>query len=230
VVDLGLRGFDETLALQRELVRRRQAHEIPDALVFVEHPPTYTIGRAGNRANLLIDESDLERMGAEFLETDRGGDITFHGPGQVVGYPIFDLSAWRRDVHAYLRSLEQVLLDALLAFGVDAHRRAFFTGVWHPRGKLAAIGVRVSRWVASHGFALNVSTDLRYFNHIVPCGIVGARVSSMEDVLQQSVAASPVKSVITDAFASVFDREMLEAMPGGTLDVQEAHLLQTRLG
>lgn len=208
VLDLGKRGFEETLALQRRFVAERQRDLAPDTLVFVEHPPTYTLGRGGDAKHLLADEDELKRLGARVVATDRGGDVTFHGPGQIVGYPILDLRRWHQDVHRYLRAIEETLLIALAELGVTARREPGLTGVWHERGKLAAIGVRVSRWVTSHGFALNVSTDLRYFNHIVPCGIVGRDVSSMEDVLRQPVAADGVKTAIVFAFATVFERRI----------------------
>jgi lipoyl(octanoyl) transferase len=208
LVELGERGYLETWALQRRLVTERQRDRIPDVLLFVEHPPTYTLGRSGKREHLLADEASLAALGARFVLTDRGGDITFHGPGQIVGYPILDLGRWEKDVHAYLRALEELVMAALARFGVEARREPGLTGVWHGRGKLAAIGVRLSRWVTSHGFALNVSTDLRYFKHIVPCGIVGRGVSSMEDVLREPVALGPVRRELESSFGHVFSRTL----------------------
>jgi lipoate-protein ligase B len=207
-VDLGRRAFLETWEIQRRLVERRQRNEIPDVLLFVEHPPTYTLGRSGKREHLLVTDEELRSLDAEFVETDRGGDITFHGPGQVVGYPILDLRRWAMDVHAYLRGLEEVMILTLRGFGIEAGREAGYTGVWHPRGKLAAIGVRVSRWVTSHGFALNVMTDLDYFRRIVPCGITGRGVSSMAGVLDSPVSAKPVREELSNRFGSVFARAM----------------------
>lgn len=207
-VDLGRQDYREAWALQRRLVDDRQSGLIPDLLLFMEHPPTYTLGRTGKREHLLVDEKRLSSMGAVFIETDRGGDITFHGPGQVVAYPILDLAGHRKDVHHYLRSLEEVILRALQRFEIAARRQKGLTGVWHDRGKLAAIGVRVSRWVTSHGFALNVSTDLDYFKPIVPCGIVGSGVSSMEDVLLRPVARDRVLDELVSSFGSVFSRAM----------------------
>jgi lipoate-protein ligase B len=207
-VDLERRAYLDTWELQRRLVERRQRNEIPDVLLFVEHPPTYTLGRSGTKDHLLVGEEGLSSLGVEFFETDRGGDITFHGPGQVVGYPIVDLRRWATDVHAYLRALEEVLILALGTFGIEAGREAGYTGVWHSRGKLAAIGVRVSRWVTSHGFALNVSTDLDYFRRIVPCGIVGRSVSSMAGVLDLPISRDPVRDELAARFGSVFHRAM----------------------
>lgn len=210
-VDLGRRGFDEVLALQRCLVAARQQERVPDVLLFVEHPPTYTLGRSSRPEHLLTDVSTLERLGAAVIETDRGGGITFHGPGQLVGYPILDLSSWKRDVHEYLRTIEALLIDAVGELGIQAHREEGLTGVWHPSGKLAAIGVRVSRWVTSHGFALNVATDLEYYKHIVPCGIFGRAASSMENVLKTPVALGPVTDCVSRSFARAFDRDVQEA-------------------
>lgn len=209
-VELGRRDFDEALALQRRLVAARQADLIPDVLLFVEHPPTYTLGRSARPEHLLADAPTLERIGAVAIETDRGGDITFHGPGQLVGYPIVDLKSWKHDVHEYLRAIETVLIDAVGELGIRAHRERGLTGVWHPTGKLAAIGVRVSRWVTSHGFALNVATNLDYYQHIVPCGIFGRAVTSMEHVLRAPVAREPVKVAVSRSFARVFDRNVHE--------------------
>jgi lipoate-protein ligase B len=209
-VDLGRRGFNETLELQRRLVLGRQEGAIPDVLLLVEHPPTYTFGRSSRSEHLLADTATLERLGAAVIETDRGGGITFHGPGQIVGYPILDLSSWKRDVHEYLRSLEGLLI-AVREQGIEAYREAGLTGVWHPSGKLAAIGVRVSRWVTSHGFALNVSTDLEHYQHIVPCGIFDRAVSSMENVLKAPVALAPVRDAVSRSFARAFDRDVQEA-------------------
>jgi lipoate-protein ligase B len=211
LLDLGRRDFDETSSLQRRLVDDRRMGRVPDLLVFVEHPPTYTMGRSGKREHLLVDEESLASLGAPFVLTDRGGDVTFHGPGQIVGYPILDLGRWRKDVHAYLRALEETLILALELFRVPAGREPGLTGVWHPRGKLASIGVRVSRWVTSHGFALNVTTDLEYFKRIVPCGIVGRGVSSMEDVLRAPVAIDRVREQIALSFGSVFSRTLTAA-------------------
>jgi lipoate-protein ligase B len=186
----------------------RQRNEIPDVLLFVEHPPTYTLGRAGKREHLLIGEDALFALDADFIETDRGGDITFHGPGQVVGYPIVDLRRWMPDVHAYLRSLEEVLIVALGEFGIAAGREVGYTGVWHGAEKVAAIGVRVSRWVTSHGFALNVTTDLDFFRRIVPCGIVGRGVASMASILKAPISPKRVREELSVSFGSVFARTM----------------------
>jgi lipoate-protein ligase B len=208
-VDLGRKGYQEVWDLQRRLVPLRQAGDIPDVLLLVEHPPTYTLGRAAKREHVLVSEGELEQIGASLIHTDRGGDVTFHGEGQLVGYPIVDLAEMQPDVHLYLRRLEEVIIQALARFGVEADRQPGLTGVWHPEGKLAAIGVRVARWVTSHGFALNVSTDLEYFKRIVPCGIVGHQVASMESVLGKPTSLAEVANVLSGEFGRVFDRVML---------------------
>ena len=217
-VDLGRREYNDVLNLQRELVLERQAGRTPDLLLFVEHPPVYTIGPSGNPDHLLADPALLVRIGATFVETERGGDITYHGPGQIVVYPIVDLRRWRMDLRAYLRALEETILLALEANGIIGRREPGLTGVWHDSGKLAAIGVRVSRWVSSHGLALNVSTNLEHFKHIVPCGIFDRAVTSMENVLDTPVACDPVQDALALAFARTFDREMVRA-PEGALQM-----------
>jgi lipoyl(octanoyl) transferase len=164
-------GYAQAFDVQRTMVEKRKRGEIPDQLLFVEHPHVITMGRNGRDENLLADQEVLRLAGIEFHHTDRGGDVTYHGPGQIVGYPVFDLREWKRDVVAYVRALEQVLIDALAEFGLDGERVAGATGVWVNGAKIAAIGVHISRWVTSHGFALNVTTNLDYFRYIVPCGL-----------------------------------------------------------
>jgi lipoate-protein ligase B len=221
-VDLGRRAYREIWALQAKLVKLRQAGRIPDVVLFVEHPPTYTLGRGGKRAHLLVDEAELERMGATFVLTDRGGDITYHGPGQIVGYPIIDLQDYVPDVVRYLRGLEEVLIRALARFRIPTRRDEGWTGVWHHDGKVAAIGVRVAQWVTSHGFALNVSTDLGCFNRIVPCGIVGKSVASMESILGKPVEMEPVRDALTEELGRLFHRKISTVSEGHLL--QEAHV------
>src|SRR5579872_5333058 len=160
--DLGRMRYADAFALQQQLVERRKRGEIADQLLIVEHPHVVTMGRTGHDENLLAQPELLERAGIEFHRTDRGGDVTYHGPGQIVGYPIIDLREWKRDVVAYVRGIEQVLIDALGSFGISGFRDPGATGVWTNDGKIAAIGVHISRWVTSHGFALNVDTDLNY--------------------------------------------------------------------
>ncbi len=204
--DLGSMRYAPAFALQQEFVERRKRGEIPDQLLIVEHPHVVTMGRTSHDENLLCAPELLDRAGIEFHRSDRGGDVTYHGPGQIVGYPILDLREWKRDVMAYVRALEQVLIDALAEFKIAAGREAGCTGVWTEQGKIAAIGVHISRWVTSHGFALNVDTDLNYFRYIVPCGLTKP-VTSMQ-ALGCQADRDQVVAAVARSFARVFDREM----------------------
>jgi len=201
--DLGRMGYAAGFALQQQLVERRKRGEIPDQLLIVEHPHVVTMGRNGREENLLASPELLARAGIAFHHTDRGGDVTYHGPGQIVGYPIIDLKEWKRDVTAYVRALEQILIDVLDEFGIAAWRESGATGVWTSRGKIAAIGVHISRWVTSHGFALNLDTDLSYFQYIVPCGltkpVTSLRALGCQASREQIVAA--LASRFSEAFA-----------------------------
>lgn len=205
--DLGLVRYSEAFDLQRTLVDRRKRGEIGDRLLFVEHPHVVTMGRNGHQENVLASPEMLERAGIDFHHCDRGGDVTYHGPGQIVGYPIFDLRQWKRDVVAYVRGIEQVLIDTLEEFGIRATRVAGATGVWTPEGKIAAIGVHISRWVTSHGFALNVDTDLNYFRYIVPCGLTKP-VTSMR-ALGSKASRGEVIPALERNFGRIFSRTIL---------------------
>jgi lipoyl(octanoyl) transferase len=211
-VTVGLLSYGRALELQRRCVAARKTGLIPDVLILCEHPHVITLGRNGRRENLLASHHLLEQMNVEFYSTDRGGDITYHGPGQLVGYPIMDLAAIRRDVRWYACRLEEVMIRAAAFFGISADRSAGKIGIWvgGPAGseKLGAIGVHVSRWVTSHGFAFNVSTDLRYFDLIVPCGIADCRATSLEKLLARRVTLAGVSPVITEFFGEIFGREM----------------------
>ncbi len=213
VVDVGLIPYGPACALQRDLVEARKAEAIPDVLLLCEHPHVITLGRNGKRENLRAGERLLAQMNVEFQETDRGGDITYHGPGQIVGYPILDLAEHRRDIRWYVEQLEELMIRATADFGLAAHRSEANHGVWldAPAGeeKLAALGVHLSRWVTSHGFAYNVATDLRYFDLIVPCGVSGKRATSLERALGRAVAIGEVRERLVAHSASVFAREPL---------------------
>ena len=208
VRELGRIEYGKAFELQQRLVEQRKQGLIADQLLLLEHPHTITLGRNGRLENLLASEPALRSAGISFHTSDRGGDITYHGPGQVVGYPILDLREWKRDVGAYVRAIEQVMIDALADFGIAAGRIAGCSGAWVDGKKIGAIGVHISRWVTSHGFALNVNTDLSYFGYIVPCGL-SKPVTSMA---QQGVdAALPdVNARLATHFGLVFDREILE--------------------
>lgn len=214
VRSLGTVGYREASALQERLVRQRRAGRIPDTLLLLQHPHVITLGKAAASRHVLSDEAERRLLGIELVESGRGGDVTYHGPGQLVGYPILDLKPDRKDLHRYLRDLERVLVEALGAWDVPAGRREGLTGVWTPGGKIAAIGVRVSSgWITSHGFALNVSTDLRYFETIVPCGLTDRSVTSLERELGRRIQAVEVERVVATAFARVFERAPADGRP-----------------
>jgi lipoyl(octanoyl) transferase len=198
--------YAEALALQRGLVEDRRAERIGDVLLLVEHPHVLTLGVKGDggRGHILATDEILAERGIEVFETGRGGDITYHGPGQIVGYPIIDLKPDRQDVHRYVRDLEAVLIRAAAEYGIQAGRVPGLTGVWVGDGKLAAIGVRIARWVTSHGFAINVSTNLDYFDLIVPCGIADRGVTSLERLTGRPLDRLDVEDRIVEHFKEVF--------------------------
>lgn len=233
VVDAGFMAYRPAFELQRRLVAARKAGTVPDVLLLCEHPHVITLGRNGRLEHLLASEHLLRQMNVEFHSTDRGGDITYHGPGQIVGYPILNLAAIRRDVAWYVRQLEQVMIRATAEFGIEAGRKAGMTGVWIEASadgdqpatveKLAAIGVHLSRWVTSHGFAYNVSTDLRYFDLIVPCGIQGKRATSLEALLGRAVHREEVVPRLLRHFAAVLGREMRPVLLGWLEETLHEH-------
>lgn len=210
---LGVVSYEDGLALQRDLVEQRREGRIGDVLLLLEHPPVITLGARtrGDRSHVIAAPGVLERRGVTVHETGRGGDVTFHGPGQLVGYPILDLKPDRCDVHRYVRDLEEVLIRTAAAFGVTAVRVPGYTGVWVGSTKLAAIGVRISRWITSHGFALNVTTDLAYFGLIVPCGIADRGVTSLAELTGRAVSMDEARRAVVPEFADVFDRALVEA-------------------
>jgi lipoyl(octanoyl) transferase len=206
---LGLVPYAEGLELQQHFVEERRAGRVPDQLLLLQHPHVITLGvRARrDRSHVLASAESLEKQGVELFETGRGGDVTYHGPGQLVGYPIFDLRPDRCDVHQYVRDIEEALIRAAAHFGIAAGRSAGLTGVWVGDEKLAAIGVRIARWITSHGFAFNVTTDLSHFKLIVPCGITGKGVTSLQKLLGHPLPMPEVENAAADAFAAVFGRE-----------------------
>jgi lipoyl(octanoyl) transferase len=203
---LGVVSYADALALQQTLVEDRKAGRIPDQLLLLQHPPVITLGvkNRHDRSHIVATEDALEQEGVAVFETGRGGDVTYHGPGQLVGYPIISLKPDRCDVHRYVRDLEQVLIQTAAAFGVVAGRIPGLTGAWVGDGKLAAIGVRISRWVTSHGFAFNVNTDLSHFDLIVPCGIADRGVTSIERLLGHPIQLDRVELAAIEAFLDVF--------------------------
>lgn len=210
---LGTVPYAEGVDLQKRLVEQRKAGKIPDQLLLLEHPPVITLGvkTRNDRSHIVATPQRLEDEGVEVFESGRGGDVTYHGPGQLVGYPILDLRPDRCDVHRYVRDLEEMLIQAVAKIAVVAHRTPGLTGIWAGDRKLAAIGVRIARWITSHGFALNVSTKLEHFDLIVPCGITDRGVTSLERLTGQPVAVESVIPAITEAFSLVFDRTVDEA-------------------
>ena len=242
--DLGRRDYQETWDFQENLLRKnvdvkwRKSRDLLPAdtgartslplvetdmtdtinyLLFVEHPPVYTLGKTGHEEHLLLPEAEIKEQGIDFVRTNRGGDITFHGPGQIVGYPILDLEKFGTDIGMYLRNLEETIIRTLADYGIRGDRSRGQTGVWLDPGmpgkarKIAALGVRCSRWITMHGFALNVNTDLQYFDGIVPCGIRNKQVSSMALELGRPVSTAEVKAKLRMHFESVFEAELLPA-------------------
>ena len=214
LVNLGLIPYTEAWKLQQRLVEARKADAIPDVLLLSEHPHVITLGRNGKREHLRAGDRLLAQMSVEFHPSDRGGDITYHGPGQIVGYPILDLARHRRDVRWYVAQLEELMIRTSADFDVAARRVEGRHGVWvdAPAGeeKLGALGVHLSRWVASHGFAYNVTTDLRYFDLIVPCGIAGARATSLERVLGRAVDVARARAGVAVHFSELFGRDLVQ--------------------
>jgi lipoate-protein ligase B len=209
--DLGLMEWAEAFRLQQRLVESRKTGEIEDQFLIVEHPHVVTMGRNGDGSNILAGPDMLARAGIGFYETDRGGDVTYHGPGQIVGYPILDLREWKRDVHAYVRAIEQLLIDTLADFDIQGERVDKCTGVWVEGSKIAAIGVHISRWVTSHGFAFNLNPDLSYFQYIVPCGLTKPVTSLAR--LGVKAEWDEVTARIAIHFARVFDTELVAIQP-----------------
>lgn len=214
VRNLGRMSYREALEIQQRIATERKQGLGTDQLLFVEHPHVLTTGRNGHEENILASEAVLRSAGIELHETDRGGDVTYHGPGQIVAYPVMDLREWKRDVGAFVRGIEQVLIDALSDFGIDARRIARCTGVWVGDAKIGAIGVHLSRWISTHGWALNVAPDLSYFQYIVPCGLAKP-VTSMS-ALGVNARMEDVRESLARHFQSVFDfqRESEPALAG----------------
>ena len=210
---LGTVGYPEALAMQRALVEERRADRVPDLLLLLQHPAVITVGVKGDggRSNVVATPERLSELGIAVEETGRGGDVTYHGPGQIVGYPIVDLRSDRQDVHRYVRDLEEVMIRTCAGYGLESGRIKGLTGTWIGAEKIGAIGVRISRWITSHGFAFNVSTRLDHFQLIVPCGISDRGVTSLEKATGRTMAIEEVEDRMIGHFASVFDREVRRA-------------------
>lgn len=217
--DLGLLEYQQAWDLQENILQQSIAQKAQGLvpahhLLFVEHPPVYTLGKSGKREHVLIDEQEMQERQIAFFQTNRGGDITYHGPGQLVGYPIFDLEQFYRDIGRYLRELEEVIILTLQEYGLKGERSSGETGVWLDPGipgrarKICAMGVRCSRWITMHGFALNISNDLSYFNHIIPCGIPDKSVTSLQKELGVTLTVAEVKEKVLKKFEQVFGVEI----------------------
>ena len=233
VVQLGRMGYAEALELQRDIARRRISGDIPqDVLLLVEHPPVVTLGRSSKQKNLISSPEFLASRGVELFEVERGGDVTFHGPGQLVGYPIFDLKRHKQDLHWYLRSVEEALIRTIGEYGIPGERSTGYTGVWTEGRKIASIGVHARDWVTWHGFALNVTTDLSFFDLIVPCGIVGVEMTSIAKETGSSPGLDEVSAFSAAAFSDLFglvavkvDLKSIDAEPRS---ITEAHGATTK--
>ncbi len=204
-IDLGLIEYNVAWDLQKSLFEKRLKGEIKDTLLLLEHPNTYTLGKTAHKENLLGDDKFLKEKRVKVFDIDRGGDITYHGPGQIVGYAIFDLKEWKQDAHKYLRSLEEVIIRTCADFGLLAHRNDDHTGVWIDDRKICAMGIKISRWITMHGFAFNINTDLELFNGIVPCGIVDKQVTSLTKEFNQEFDIQVVKEKIIKNIKEIFE-------------------------
>jgi len=227
VVNIGRTQYSEAWKLQKSLFDLRHYGLVGDLLVLTEHEHVYTLGKGADGNHLLASDEELRKTGVEVFHIDRGGDVTYHGPGQVVGYPILDLSGFKTDLHWYLRSLEEVIMLALEEFGIEASREEGMTGVWFQGEKIAAIGVKVSRWVTMHGFALNVNTDLKKFDRIIPCGIFHKGVTSMEQILGHAVPLAEVHNALSQSFGVVFGRDRVSLEASDLRRLMETHVVET---
>lgn len=203
--DLGFIDYKEAWDLQKEIFSKRVSCEVEDCLLLLEHPNTYTLGKTAHRKNLKGSEEYLKKNNISVYDIDRGGDITYHGPGQIVGYPIIDLNNWYKDTHKYLRALEEVIIKTCSEYGLNCDRNLKHTGVWIGDKKIAAIGIKVSRWITMHGFAFNVNTDLNLFNGIIPCGIQDKSVTSLSKELNSEISIQEVKDKLLNNFSTFFN-------------------------
>ncbi len=208
--NLGLIDYQKAWDLQHTLFEKRRANSIDDTLLLLEHPHTYTFGKSSDKSNLLLDDSELKRRNISLYDIDRGGDITYHGPGQLVGYAILDLKNWEQDTHKYLRALEEVIIQTISEFGIEGKRDEEHTGVWVNDKKICAIGIKVSRWISMHGFALNINTDMDLFNGIVPCGIEEKGVTSLSEELNKKCNIDIIKSSLVKKFSEIFNYDKIE--------------------
>ncbi len=208
-IDLGLIDYQQAWDLQKITLEKRKNNEIEDVLYLLEHPHTYTLGKIADKNNLISSKEFLEENKIQVYEIDRGGDITYHGPGQIVGYPLIDLTNWQKDTHKYLRALEEVLILTCNDYGIEAVRNPKYTGVWIGDRKITAIGIKISHWISMHGFAFNVNTDLNLFNGIIPCGINDKEVTSLQKELKKEIDINEVKEKVVNHFKNVFGYDLI---------------------
>jgi len=211
--DLGLIDYRKAWDLQKDIFAKRLKNEVYDTFFLLEHPNTYTLGKVADKKNLISSEDFLIEHNISVLEIDRGGDITYHGPGQIVGYPIINLNNWKKDTHLYLRSLEEVIIKTCNGFGLRAGRKKGLTGVWIKERKICAIGIKINRWVTMHGFAFNVNTDLSLFKGIIPCGIKDKEVTSLAEELDKKFDIQEVKQILKNNFIELFNYSSVEIKP-----------------
>jgi lipoate-protein ligase B len=206
ILDLGQKGYKEVWDLQKRIHKKRIENEIDDSLLLVEHRPVITLGKSGNEKNLLIQLNSLKEKEIEFYQIERGGDITFHGFGQIVGYPIFNIKKGLIGIKPFITKIEDVIISTLAEFGIKGLKKKKMTGVWTNAGKICSIGIAVKKWVSFHGFALNVNTDLKYFDIIIPCGLKNIKMTSMQKILNKEVSINAVKKIIKHNFAKFFNK------------------------
>jgi lipoyl(octanoyl) transferase len=215
---LGLTGYKDAWDLQKQIHLFKQQNKASDVIITVEHPPVYTLGKTGDRNHILISDDEMASRGISYHEIDRGGDITYHGPGQLVVYPIFDLNNYYKDTHRYLRELEEVVILTLNDFGIKSGREEEFTGVWVEGEKICAIGIKVSRWITMHGLALNVNNDLSYFDKIIPCGIFHKGVTSMSKVKNENIDIKDLTKSLMENFKSIFKIKTITSVKQDDID------------
>lgn len=224
--DLGLIDYQEAWDLQKEILDIRYKNEISDMLFLLEHPHTYTLGKVADKNHLIGSDEYLEENKISVYDIDRGGDITYHGPGQIVGYPIINLNDWEKDTHKYLRALEEVIIRVCKEYGLNAERNSNHTGVWLENKKIAAIGIKVSRWITMHGFAFNVNTDLSLFQGIIPCGINDKEVTSLQRELGENLNLEKVKELLLTNFLEVFNYKYFSTVSRNELYIERTTLNQ----
>lgn len=216
VCDLGLIEYQQAWDIQKKIHKKRTLDEIDDILLICEHPHTYTLGKVADKNNLIYNQDELNEKNISVFEIDRGGDITYHGPGQIVVYAIVNLAEWKKDTHLYLRSLEEVVIKTCFQYGIKSGRNEKYTGVWIENRKICAIGIKVSRWITMHGLAFNINTDLNLFKGIIPCGIENKEVTSMQKELNKEIEINNVKKILIKNFSIIFEYDTI-----GTRKIKE---------